>query len=207
MRAKKFRSYARTDYGVKLTEAEALQYYSRYHNLYKGISAWHKRRIREVRENGYVTSLHGYIRNLPSIYSNDSAVSSGAERNAINAPIQGLGSDLGVLAIARINRQVDHDIICPVAFIHDDIILQVKIGHEEEAINMLLWVLANPPLNDLFGITAPIPIYGEPDIGTSLGSMMELYDLPEDAPEEYKELARKIKPAKPSWWDESKDIR
>jgi DNA polymerase I-like protein with 3'-5' exonuclease and polymerase domains len=64
-----------------------------------------------------------------------------AERQAINTPIQCFGSDLGVLAIARIARQVDPEIISPVAFIHDDVILRVKEGHEQEAVNMLLWVI------------------------------------------------------------------
>lgn len=207
MRPKKFKTYAKTDYNVNLTDAEADQYYNRYHNLYRGIRRWHDKRISEVHQNGSVVSLLGYRRNLPSIYSDDIMISSGAERNAVNSPIQEVGSDLGVLAIARIARQVDPDIICPVAFIHDDIILQVKDGHEAEALNMLLWVLANPPLKSMFGIEAPLPIFGEPDVGLSLGEMYELYDLPDDAPEEYKLLATQISPAKPVWWNDEKDLK
>jgi DNA polymerase-1 len=206
MRAKKFQRYAKTDYGVDLTPEEADRYYNLYHRTYKGIKRWHDKRISEVHQNGFVTSLHGFRRNLPSIYSNDSMIQAGAERNAINSPIQGFGSDLGVLAIARIARQVDPEIICPVAFIHDDVVLQVKDGHEEEALNMLLWVLNNPPLEQLFGIKSPIPILAEPDIGTSLGSMYELYDLSTDAPQEYHELAKKINPQKPSFWNDKRDL-
>lgn len=204
MRAKKFRRYAKTDYGIDLTEAEAQRYYDTYHNLYKHIKKWHAQRMNELGANGYVISLHGSVRRLTSVFSKDSAIRSQAQRQAINTPIQCFGSDLGVAAIARISRQVDHNIISPVAFIHDDIILRVKNGHEEEAVNMLLWVLNNPPLKTMFDLTPPIPILAEPDVGVSLGSMYELYDLSSEAPDWIKNI--KVSPQKPIWWDEKRDL-
>lgn len=204
MRAKKFRRFAKTDYGIDLTEAEAQRYYDTYHDLYKHIRKWHAKRMNEVGAQGYVTSLHGSVRRLTSVFSKDAYIKAQAQRQAINTPIQCFGSDLGVAAIARISRQVDHNIITPVAFIHDDIILKVKNGHEEEAVNMLLWVLNNPPLKSMFDLTAPIPILAEPDVGTSLGQMYELYDLSADAPEWIKEI--KVNPQKPEWWNMERDL-
>lgn len=206
MRAKKFRRYAKTDYGIDLTDAEAKRYYDTYHNLYKNIKKWHVERTYEAKRQGFVTSLHGAVRHVPSVFSENEMIRMGAERQAINSPIQSFGSDLGVLAIARIARQVNPDIIRPVMFIHDDIVLEVKDSHEEEAVNMLLWVLNNPPLKQLFDIQSPIPILAEPDIGHNLGEMYELYDLSKDAPEEYKKLATLIKPAKPNYWVDSIDL-
>lgn len=205
MRAKKFQRFAKTDYGINLTPQEAQRYYDTYHSLYRGIKKWHAKRMSEAHQNGFVTSLLGFIRNLPSIYSPDDMIRMGAERNAINSPIQQVGSDLGVLAIARIARQVNPEIICPIAFIHDDIILQVKNGHEEEALNMLLWVLNNAPLERLFGIKPPIPILAEPDMGISLGEMIELYDLPAELPSWY--VPVNINPQKPTWWNDDRDIK
>lgn len=206
MQWRKFKRFAKTDYKVDLTDEEAKHYYDTYHKLYRNIKRWHHDRMYEANSKGYVTSLHGAVRHVPSIYSSDSFVKSQAERQAINSPIQSFGSDLGVLAIARLARQVDPDLIRPVMFIHDDIILEVKDGYEQEAVNALLYVLNNPPLEQLFGITAPIPIKAEPDIGINLGEMYPLYELEADDPPEYWNIANNINPQKPSWWDDTKDI-
>jgi DNA polymerase I-like protein with 3'-5' exonuclease and polymerase domains len=177
---KKFRRFAKTDYGLELTDSEAQVYYETYHRLYRNVKAWHSKRTAEAGNNGFVVSLHGAKRNVPSIYHSDSFIRSQAARQAINSPIQGFGSDLGVLAIARIARQADPNIIRPVAFIHDDIILEVKDGHEELGVNTLLYTLNNPPLKELFGIQPPIPILAEADIGPNLGEMLELNELTDE---------------------------
>jgi DNA polymerase I-like protein with 3'-5' exonuclease and polymerase domains/uracil-DNA glycosylase len=204
MGPKKFQRYAKTEYSLDLTPDEAQRYYETYHRLYRNIKSWHSKRISEVGRYTFVTSLHGSIRHLASVRSQDKMIRSQAERQAINTPIQCFGSDLGVLAIARIARQVDPSIISPVAFIHDDIILRVKEGHEEEAVNMLLWVLNNPPLESLFDIKSPVPIMAEPDIGKSLGEMYELYDLPDEMPEWYKPFT--VQPKMPEWWNLERDL-
>jgi hypothetical protein len=56
----------------------------------------------------------------------------------------------------------------------------------------------------MFDIDPPIPILAEPDVGLSLGSMIELYDLPEDAPQWVKDI--KVDPKLPHWWDHSRDL-
>lgn len=204
MRSAKFKRFAKTDYKIDLTDDEAEHYYQTYHKLYKNIKKWHSDRIYEASNLGYVKSLHGAVRHVPSVFSENKFIRSQAERQAINSPIQSFGSDLGLLGIARLARQVDPDLIRPAMFIHDDVILEVKDGYEEEAVNALLWVLNNPPLEQLFGITSPIPIKAEPDIGLDLGDMYELYDLPDELPDWMPTL--NINPVKPSWWNDEKDL-
>lgn len=205
MHWKKFKRFAKTDYGLELTDAQAEMYYTTYHNLYRNIKKWHADRTYEATKQGYVVSLHGAKRNVPSIHHEDRYIKSQAARQAINSPIQGFGSDLGVLAIARLAQQCDPDIIRPVAFIHDDVILEVKDGHEEEGLNALLYVLNNPPLKELFGITSPIPILAEPDCGLNLGEMIELYEMKEeDRPFWLPKF--EIKTDRPKWWNPDKDL-
>lgn len=206
MQWRKFKRFAKTDYKVDLTDDEAEHYYNTYHRLYKNIKKWHHDRMYEAQKYGFVTSIHGAVRHVPSVYSEDSFIKSQAERQAINSPIQSFGSDLGVLAIARLARQCDPETIRPVMFIHDDVILEVKDGYEVEAVNALLYVLNNPPLESIFGVNAPIPIKAEPDIGLNLGDMYPLYELEPDDPAEYWAVANAIDPKKPRWWDDTKDI-
>lgn len=74
-------------------------YYIKYPNLKKFISD----QISFARVNGYVETLSGRKRYLKDINSSNGLVRSGAERNAVNAPIQGTAAD--IIKIAMINIQ------------------------------------------------------------------------------------------------------
>jgi DNA polymerase-1 len=58
-----------------------------------------------AREKGYVTTLYGRRRYLPDINSANSTVRGFAERNAINAPIQGSAADIIKVAMIRIHNR------------------------------------------------------------------------------------------------------
>jgi DNA polymerase-1 len=70
-----------------------------------------------ARENGYVQTLMGRRRYLRDINSANQTVRSFAERNAINAPIQGSAADMIKIAMINIHRELkDSKTGCP----HDD---------------------------------------------------------------------------------------
>jgi DNA polymerase I-like protein with 3'-5' exonuclease and polymerase domains len=186
---RKFIGYARTDYGVKYTEREAQLTRARFFERYSALPRWHDRVRDEVRRTGMVRALHGAIRHLPSIYSQDEAIRSSAERQAINSPVQRFGSDLGLIAMVQFSKRADPNIMRLIGFIHDALVMEVKIGYELEGITALLYAMENPPLEEWFGIRPPLPIVAEADIGMNGGSMIELAELP---------------PAdkRPAWFDE-----
>ena len=208
MSARKFITYAKTDYNVEYTLEEGRRLRDTFFNVsYPSLPKWHTRRINEVNENGYVVSLVGHIRHLPGIYSTENGVKAAAERQSINSGIQGTGSDLGLYALLRIARQ-GNPYIKPILFIHDDDVMEVKEGYEWEAANALCWVMRNHRLKELFGIDLSVPIKGEPDVGKTLGTMYELGGLPDDAPDWVKAIPKvdTMNPSKPTWWDDKKDI-
>lgn len=207
MSARKFRTFAKTDYGIDYSEAEAKERRKVFFTTYDGLPVWHKQSIEYVHAHGFCKSLDGHIRHLPSVYSEDDGVRAGAERQGINTKIQGLGSNLGLMAMYRIYRQGNPN-INPVLFIHDDCILEVKEGYEWEAANALCWVMHNHNLERLYGIKLKVPIKGEPDVGKNLGEMYELLDLPDNAPDWVKAIppVSPLKATKPKWWDDKKDI-
>ena len=63
------------------------------------------RALRKARELGYVTTMFGRKRYLPDIHSRNQVVRGNAERNAINAPIQGSAADIIKIAMVRIHEQ------------------------------------------------------------------------------------------------------
>jgi DNA polymerase I-like protein with 3'-5' exonuclease and polymerase domains len=172
-----FRVYAKTEYGVDYTEREAQQLHNGYFQKYSAIRPWHDREKAFAHEHGYVRSLHGATRHLPSIHSDDSAIRALCERQAVNAPIQRFGSDLGLIAFVRLTSQVDPNLMRPIAFIHDQLVCEVRDGYEEQGMGWLKWVMETPPLEQWFGITPPLPITSECEIGRNAGEIEERPDV------------------------------
>lgn len=206
MRDKKFQLYAKTDYGLDLSLDEAKKMGQQFFKTYPRLQAWHQEEINFLRKHGYVITIDGQVRHLPSIYSEDDAVRASAERQAINSVIQGPSSRLALDSLVRIRKQQVPQ-INPILFIHDDNVMEVDVDFAWEAANAIVWTMRNHRLYRLTGERLTVGMKGEPDIGYSLGEMYELMDLPKDAPQWIKDLPPidPLNPVKPSWWDDSKD--
>ena len=215
---RKFKSFAKTDYGVDYTDDEAEEARVRFFQTYNRLPAWHDAQRRFVREHGYVRALHGAKRNLPGIYSTDDMLRSLAERQSINAPVQRFGSDLGLIALARWSMQCPEDEARILGFIHDALVMEVRVGREVEMAAGLKWCMETPPLEDWFGLESPVPIKSEVDIGPDGVSMLEMADLPkpEKRPEWFNSLGipvleqdgkfiAQVVSEKPSWWRDDED--
>ncbi len=181
-----FKVYAKTNYGVDYTDEEAMESRELYFQKYHYLVEWHERRRREAHRYGSVRSLHGAVRHLPSIYSNDKSIVSMAERQAINAPVQQFASDIGIMAMYRIARDCDHRIIRPIGFIHDAILLEVRSDMARELAANVKFYMQSLPLDKWFGITPPLPIVADASIGITLSSMNELKDVEAMQPEWYR---------------------
>jgi DNA polymerase-1 len=65
--------------------------------------------VHPAREHGYVETVYGRKRYLPDISSRNATVRGFAERNAINAPIQGSAADIIKVAMVRIHKRLEQD--------------------------------------------------------------------------------------------------
>lgn len=77
-----------------------------YFALYPGIRNYMDHTISQAREKGYVETLTGRRRYLRDINSANAVVRGGAERNAINTPVQGTAADMIKIAMARIDAEL-----------------------------------------------------------------------------------------------------
>jgi DNA polymerase I len=130
----KFQVYAFTDYGIVLTDEEAQAIRIAFFEKYPGLKPWHGDMREFVNEYGFVRAMHGAVRHLPNIWSEEDYVRSSTERQAINSPIQRLGSDMGVMATTHIARCAPPQIIRPNGFIHDNSTLFYREDKEEEVL-------------------------------------------------------------------------
>lgn len=85
-----------------IARSEASQIIASYFREYHGIKEYMNRQIEFARKHGYVETMLGRRRYLRDINSANSVVRSFAERNAINAPIQGSSADMIKLAMINI---------------------------------------------------------------------------------------------------------
>lgn len=204
-----FRTYAKTQYGVDYTEKEAEQTRVRFFQTYSKLPAWHESMKEQAHRYGHVRALHGTARHLPSIKSRDSGIAAMSERQAINSPVQRLGSDLGLIAMTRFSRQADPNIHRIIGFVHDALVLEVRDGYEQEGIEALLYAMEDvTPLRQWFGITPPLPIKAEADIGLNGGEMLEFAELPDPdkRPEWFNALGfDTVQARKPCWWDDARE--
>lgn len=179
---KRYMSFARTDYGLVVSPEEAEQIREDYFDLYNRLPGWHDRKKQFVREKGYVRSLHGALRRLPSIYSDDEGVQRESERQAINSTIQRFGSDLGLMGMSIFGRWCPWELMHPIGFIHDAVLIQAQPEYADEAMQSIKWCLQNVPLQEWFGITSPIPLLADVSCGPSLGEVEERADIAEVRP-------------------------
>lgn len=173
---RKFMNYARTDYGVTFTEEEAQEIRATFFRLYKNLGRWHISVREHVKNTGMVRTYDGRVRHLPSVFSPDNVISSSAERQAINSPVQAFGSDLGLMAMALLVKNVDFSKIRPIGFIHDAIVCIAPESYAKEAARTIKYWMENIPLEKMFGFKSPIPIVAEAAVGKNLSAMIEIPD-------------------------------
>ena len=93
--------------GVSRTEAKDL--IENYFATYPGVKAYIEQSVNLARELGYIETLFGRRRYLPDIHSRNAVVRGYAERNAVNAPIQGTAADIIKVAMIRIDKRLQQE--------------------------------------------------------------------------------------------------
>ncbi len=88
------------------SRAEAKQLIDGYFASYPGVRQYMDRSIATARQQGYTETLFHRRLELPDINSHNSVVRGYAERNAINAPIQGTAADIMKIATIRVDRRM-----------------------------------------------------------------------------------------------------
>jgi len=116
---------------LNIPRKEAASIIEQYFKQYPGIKAYMDETIRSAREKGYVETLMKRRRYLRDIHSQNSAVRGFAERNAINAPIQGSAADMIKIAMIRIHQEFQKQAFKSrmILQVHDELVFDV---HQDE---------------------------------------------------------------------------
>lgn len=94
---------------LNISRTDAKTLIDNYFETFPGVKAYMEASIAKARENQYVETIFGRRRKLADINSNNAIVRSYAERNAINAPIQGSAADIIKLAMVNICKKFEEN--------------------------------------------------------------------------------------------------
>lgn len=112
---------------MEIPRSEAKVFIEQYFIHYPKVRAYMDRVVEEARSKGYVETLFGRKRFLPDLKSKNPAVRALAERNAINAPIQGTAADIIKKAMISVYRELKERGLRSkmVLQVHDELVLDV----------------------------------------------------------------------------------
>src|SRR5205085_9642968 len=112
---------------LDIERSAAQSYMDKYFARYPGVAQYMERTRAEARERGYVETVLGRRLWLPDIRSSNMARRQGAERQAINAPMQGTAADLIKLAMIAVQDWIDREGLAAklVMQVHDELVLEV----------------------------------------------------------------------------------
>ncbi|MFA5556519.1 MAG: DNA polymerase I [Flavobacteriaceae bacterium] len=140
-----------------LSRSESAALIEAYYKTYPRLKEYIYEQIEFARENGYVQTISGRRRYLKDINSQNAVVRGGAERNAVNAPIQGSAADIIKIAMINIHKRLKAEKLQSKMLlqVHDELVFdayKVELDHLKEIIKHEMenaFVLAVPLVVDM----------------------------------------------------------
>lgn len=118
---------------LRISRNEAKQIIDDYFTHFPSISYFIEDTLTSARENGYVETVFGRRRYIPDINSHNATVRALAERNAVNAPIQGTAADIIKMAMIAVDRRLEKEGLRSrmVLQIHDELLFDAFADESE----------------------------------------------------------------------------
>ena len=158
--------YGMGQYGLAkslgIDNLSAKNFIDRYFARYPGVAEYMQRTKEQAAAQGYVETLFGRRLYLPDIRAKNANARAGAERAAINAPMQGTASDLIKRAMIAVSHRLHSDGLQSklIMQVHDELVLEVLESELETVKEMLPQVMA-----EVDGGLLNVPLVAEVGIG------------------------------------------
>ena len=142
--------------GIERSAAQT--YIDRYFDRYPGVARYMEETRQHAHQNGYVETVFGRRLWLPDLKAGQQGRRQGAERAAINAPMQGTAADLIKLAMIAVQDWLTHEKLETLLImqVHDELVLQVP-DHERACVSEAL----GPLMTNVAKLKVPLVV----DIG------------------------------------------
>jgi len=142
------------------SRTEAKQLIDDYFTAFPRVIQYIESQKEMARQRGYAETLFGRKRYLPDITSQNATVRSFAERNAVNAPIQGTAADIIKMAMVSIHRRLkdEHLSAQMIMQVHDELNFNVPVGEVERVREIVVSEMEN-------AVHLSIPLIAECGVG------------------------------------------
>ena len=147
---------------LDISRDEAKQLIDGYFETFPEVHDYMEQAKQKARQQGYVTTLFGRRRYLPDINSANATVRGFAERNAINAPIQGTAADIIKVAMIRIHNRFKQEGIRSkmILQVHDELNFSVYPEEKEQVERIVLEEMQN-------AIALKVPLVADSGFGSN----------------------------------------
>ena len=158
--------YGMSAYGLAsnlgIENSAAKLYIDKYFARYPGVAAYMQRTRNEAHERGYVETVFGRRLWLPDIRSGNQGRRQGAERAAINAPMQGTAADLIKLAMIAVQAWLESEKLATrlIMQVHDELVLEVPDSELERVKAKVPELMSGVAKLD-------VPLVAEPGVGNN----------------------------------------
>ncbi|HYG24590.1 MAG TPA: DNA polymerase I [Verrucomicrobiae bacterium] len=143
---------------LNIPRREGAEIINQYFAQFSGIREFMDRTIQFARKHGYVETVTGRRRYLRDVTSSNATVRSAAERNAINAPIQGTAADMIKVAMIRIHGELERQGLRTrmLLQVHDELVFDLHRPEEEVVV---------PLVRELMKTAIPLEVPIEVEVG------------------------------------------
>lgn len=125
-----------------ILHAEAKNYIDRYFERYPGVSNYMETIRNQVAKKGFVTTLVGRQVYLPDIYTKNNTKRKAAEREAINATVQGTAADIIKSAMIEIDTWLEHQpLVRMIMQVHDELVFEVHKQVLKDAVEKIRYLM------------------------------------------------------------------
>ncbi|MEC7715003.1 MAG: DNA polymerase, partial [Actinomycetota bacterium] len=134
-------AYGMEAYGLAqrlgIENKEAAKILNDYFSAFPSVKEYMDKAVNQAKEKGFTETLFGRKRKIPELKSSNSKVRGAAERQAMNAGIQGLAADIFKVALVNLNKRLKDDNLdsAIILQVHDEVILECpmdELAHAKE---------------------------------------------------------------------------
>lgn len=148
----------------------AKEFIDKYFEVYKGVKDFIDGTIKKAGEDGYVETLFGRRRYLPEINSSMVMVRKGAERMAVNTPLQGTAADMIKVAMIKVLEMIKKEYSQEAKMllqVHDELVFEIKENRVAEVSQKIKEIMENV-------IKLKVPVIVDVKAGDNWGEMTTL---------------------------------
>lgn len=130
---------------LSVSKSQAQSYIDAYFQRYPGIKAYMDNTIQHARAHGYVTTLFGHKAYIKGLEDRNYSMRNYAERQAINAPIQGSNADIIKKAMIQIFDQINrHNLSAKMLLqVHDELVFEIPEQNVEAEVPIIKSIMEN----------------------------------------------------------------